>query len=175
MTVPLSFRTEQFLESYELLPPVSKRRAYTMSRLAVLKDGTTMPVLRILAREKFEEWDEKEVFPFWVDRDWTNETLENVGLCPVLDKDAKRLASSYGVPAGTKEYSKRWRAANVEKVKASQKAYRLRRADEYRRLRLLASGEPLAEGETSSTTVRIEEPSILSKLAELTREPEGES
>jgi hypothetical protein len=195
-----NYISETLLARYTLLPPVSKRKPYTTSRLAILDDGTTMPVLRILAREKFGEWDEREKFPFWIDKDWTHETLDNVELCAHSESDGQRPISSYGVPAGTQEYSRRWRAANTEKVKTSQRNYRRRRAEEHRRLRELErSGNvptedrstlpPLSQteeerrrdGQGSSVTEGLGDPSqaatasLLDKLEELIEpaDPDG--
>lgn len=71
----------------DFLEPISGigRLSFTTSRLAVLADGTTVPVLHLLARQKFGEWSASR-FPFWVDGNFRNETLANVDLAakPVL-------------------------------------------------------------------------------------------
>ena len=74
--------TEQFIEEIvkEYLPPLSLRSNFTSSRLAILKDHTTKPVLTLLAEKKFGEWNRDDAFPFWIDGDPTNETLSNVAL-----------------------------------------------------------------------------------------------
>lgn len=121
----MSNRTEQFvldLAAKGFVDPLTKRSAFKMTRLAVLTDGTTKPVLDILAERRFTTWDEDQ-FPFWIDGDMTNETLVNVGLATRSSNGTRRVRSSFGVPAGTKEYMKKWRAANKDRVKASQKKY----------------------------------------------------
>jgi hypothetical protein len=65
----------------EPLGAQDRRTPYTTTRIAILKDGSTMPVLTMLARCKFGGIP-KHVFPFWADGDHTNETLENVELAP---------------------------------------------------------------------------------------------
>jgi hypothetical protein len=105
--------------------PIGKKSPYKTSRLMVLEDGTTMPVLTFLAKAKFTSWDEDQ-FPFWIDGNYKNEIPENVGLATSLGGRSKKLRrprSAYGVPAGTKEYMRAWRAAHKDSVKASQKKY----------------------------------------------------
>jgi hypothetical protein len=117
-------RTEPFVLDLvkEFLEPLTRRSAFKMSRLAVLVDGSTIPVLDLLAKKKFGTWEEDQ-FPFWVDGDRTNETLSNVGLATKASSGAGRTRSALGVPAGTKEYMKLWRERNKEKVKAAQTKY----------------------------------------------------
>lgn len=116
------FRTEPFLtEEYaRFIMPISRKNAWTMSRLAVLPDGSTMPVLRILALRKFGEYEEDERFAMWIDGNYHNEVMDNVIL---MDRkiEATKRRSSYGVPAGTPEYRRRYQAANKERVRAAQK------------------------------------------------------
>ena len=75
-------RTEQFIidMAEDFFPPLSLRSDFTSSRLALLKNNTTCPVLTILAERKFGEWRRADAFPFWIDGDSTNETLSNVAL-----------------------------------------------------------------------------------------------
>jgi len=185
------FTSEQFLERYVLLPPVSKRRAYTMSRLAVVADGTTVPVLRLLAREKLGEWDDLTHFPYWKDKDYHNETFTNVALCEIAESTGRRIRSMFDVPSGTKEYMKKWRDAHPERIKASQAKYRKKRQEEHQRLRQLerssaltvdpktqhpdpdAGSNPEDEGEESlrssvGESVEVRQPGILDRLEKLT-------
>jgi len=135
--------TEQFLHEIALsfIEPIGKRSAYTASRLAVLKDGSTRPVLLLLAERKFGTWPE-EKFPFWLDGDRTNETLENVDLATRPSRptapSGKRAKNPYGAPAGSREYMRRWRTANRERVNASQKTYAANR-----RAAVAAASEPV--------------------------------
>jgi hypothetical protein len=139
------FTTEPFLLEYELLPPVGRRKPWTQSRLAKVEDGTTVPVLRLLALEKFGPWREAERTPYWKDRDWRNETLDNVEMLDVVESTGIRKVSAFGVPAGSKPYLKAWREANPEKVKAAQKRYREKRAALLREVRRPTDpGSPVA-------------------------------
>jgi hypothetical protein len=123
------YKTELFVEEIAaggFTEPVGRRSSFTSSRLAILADGTTKPVLLILAERQFKPW-EPERFPFWIDGDRTNETLPNVGLATrasgLSRTRAKRTRNAFGVPAGSREYMKRWRAAHPEQVRASQTRY----------------------------------------------------
>jgi hypothetical protein len=118
------FTTDPLLGKYTLLGPMSRRSQWTKSRLVVLEDGTTMPVLQVLAREKFGTWDEKEKRPFWKDKDWTNETVDNVELVEVTEhRHAGRAKSQFGVPSNTKAYHKKWREANPKRTREASRRY----------------------------------------------------
>jgi len=83
-----SFRTAEEVTAQAasfLLPLGNVWFAYTSSRVAVLKDGSTKPVLTLLAELRFPDWAASPALlrrqaPFWKDGDLTNETLENVDL-----------------------------------------------------------------------------------------------
>ena len=158
-----SFVSEEFLSAFRLLDPVTKRRRYVTSRLAVMTDGTTVPVLRLLARERFGEWDEKAFFPFWTDGDWRNETFVNVELCAV---GKERELSAYGVPAGTKEYFQRYREANRDKVQSAQRTYRRKRQEAFRSVKAALSALPESPA-PAPVVIDPDEPSILKELERL--------
>ena len=106
--------TEAFLSDLvvDFLEPLSTTRSsYTSSRIAVLRDGSTCPVLTLLAARKFGTW-EREFFPFWVDGDSTNETLENVDLAQRIPRVRRKL----DIPKGP-GYRKAWRALNRVRVR----------------------------------------------------------
>jgi hypothetical protein len=117
--------TEPFLleQAREFLEPLTARSDFKKSRIAVMHDGTTAPVLDVLARRKYATGWEEDQFPFWVDGNYRNEMLANVGLATKASNGDARRRSAFGVPAGTKEYMKRWRAANRDKMKAAQQRY----------------------------------------------------
>jgi hypothetical protein len=74
--------TEAFLlsEAVDFHPPLGRKALpHLRSRLLVKPDRTTIPVLTRLAEEKFGVVPEG-FFPFWLDGDPSNETLENVEL-----------------------------------------------------------------------------------------------
>src|SRR5436853_4513599 len=98
MNTKTTFRTDPLLEGREFFPPLDdKRHAWTRSRLLRLDDGTTMPVLRWLATEKYGTWDETAYRPYWKDRDWTNEVLDNVALVELKSSERRRGRSRYNV------------------------------------------------------------------------------
>lgn len=140
-----TFRTtdqvKQIINGREVIDAPSYRKQWTASRLVVMPDGTTIPLLYLLAEQKFGAFDPKEKMPFWMDKLCTNEDLENVGLLE-LSPDHRPRQNSYGVPAGTPEYMKRYRDRNREKVKQYQKNY-------YTKLR--AAYKELQGAEPSST------------------------
>jgi hypothetical protein len=149
--------TEQFLVKMVLrfLEPVGKRSVYTASRLAVLPDGTTVPVLFLLAKQKFGTWPEEQ-FPFWKDGDRTNEMLGNVELATRATRPKRGTQKNkFGVPAGSKEYMKRYREENRERVRDSQKRYTLKRRAVVKHV--LAADAAAAEQGS-------DEPAVLSKL-----------
>jgi hypothetical protein len=87
-----------------------------------MEDGTTVPLLYILAAHKFGAFDPKEKMPYWGDKMCTNESLDNVELLP-MNPDRRPRQNSYGVPSGTPEYLKRYRAANKDKMKTYHQRY----------------------------------------------------
>lgn len=106
-----------------LMPP-RLRRTWSNSRLVGLEDGSTMPLLHIIAEAKFGPWDPSKYYPVWADQNWCHEDLENVVLVEKAAPREHRPKSQYGVPAGSREYYKRYRAAHPEKVSEwSKKAY----------------------------------------------------
>jgi len=106
--------TESFVlaSAVDFLEPLSSRKSpYTQSRIAIFQDRTTLPVLHLLAVRRFGSWPEK-FFPFWVDGDPTNETLENVALAERMPVVRRKL----NLPSGP-SYRKAWRRQNVDRVR----------------------------------------------------------
>jgi len=84
--------TEPFLVemAIDFLPPIGRKLlSFTTSRLLVLPDRTTRSVLELLAERKFGGRIPKGYFPFWIDGNPENETLENVDVA--LTPPIKRL------------------------------------------------------------------------------------
>jgi len=113
-----------------ILEPVGKRSPLTTSRLAVLKDGTTAPVLALLCERKFGAKLPEGKHPFWMDGNYRNELLSNVDLAtaPTLKRE-RPTPNRFGVPSGSREYMRRWREENRENVRAAQKRYAQRKRD----------------------------------------------
>ena len=127
-------RVATLLAEKRILEPINKRKKYTTSRLVVQPDGTTVPVLRLIALEKFGQRTEAEYAPIWKDGDWTNESWDNVVLMERVS-ETRDKRSSYGVPAGTPEYYRRYRKANKDKIAAAQKRYNARKRDALRAMK----------------------------------------
>jgi hypothetical protein len=110
------------------LPPLDPKTPYTASRLAVFEDGTTMPVLTLLAEQKFGTIS-KGLFPFWLDGDPSHEHVDNVELAQATKREYRRLG------LGGPDYLHRWQEANRERVREHTRNWHRRR----RAKRLLAS------------------------------------
>lgn len=119
-------QTEPFvLElAQEFIDPLSPNRSpFTLTRLVLLKEGGLVyPVLRLLAIRKFGRWP-ADSFPFWLDGDPSNETLDNVALA-AREKPIRR---KLGLPGGP-DYRKRWRALNAARVQKYTREARVRRS-----------------------------------------------
>jgi hypothetical protein len=114
-TQPVPYRTDPDLLrlASDFLPPLAGRTPFTESRLAVLPDRTTVPVLFLLAVRK-GGWDPETHFPFWLDGDSTNETLSNVGFA-LLEKDS---VPRTGARARAAKARAKDRAARFEEFRA---------------------------------------------------------
>jgi hypothetical protein len=95
--------TEQFVIDLAVggfAPQVGKSRR-SPSRLAILADRTTMPVLQILAEARFGKNYRREYqFPRWKDGDLTNEMLSNVELIE-RDSPGAKIIKKVDPPSGT--------------------------------------------------------------------------
>jgi hypothetical protein len=102
-------------ESRIILPPKRRGASWNWSRLVVTAEGP-IPILSLLAREVFPEWDSRTHVPFWKDRNPRNEAAENVGLVEQGSRRRPRR-SSLGLPSGTKEYWRAYRTKNKLQVR----------------------------------------------------------
>jgi hypothetical protein len=100
-----------------LIDPPRLRRTWSNSRLVIQEDGSTIPLLHILAEHKFGPWDASSQRPFWKDMDWTNECLDNVALTGVFGSRPQRPKNTSGFPSGSPEYYKWYRTQNKDKVR----------------------------------------------------------
>ena len=137
---PISTEPWLIETAVRFLQPIGLKARHMRSRLAVLPDGTTSPVLLLLAKAKFLTGAiDAEFVPVWEDGDPRNETFDNVVLLPrgeatgvIRGKRGSRriklpTRSKLGVPAGTKEYMAAWRAANADRVRQYAIAAKARR------------------------------------------------
>ena len=156
-------RVKAALSGKKILNPISKRKKYTTSRLVIQDDGTTVPVLRLLALEKFGPWSEIEYEAIWQDGDWTNETWDNVAVIQRLS-ETRDQRSSYGVPAGTPEYYKRYRQKNKDKIAAAQKRYNERKRDALRAVKAKLLEQEASTAAAGPTALEAEGMDLLNEL-----------
>jgi len=109
-------RVKKLIGDLKVLDPPTTRLGWTNSRLVVLQDGSTMPVLQIIA-EAHEPWDPSEFYPVWADKDWTNESFDNIKLIRKAVHRTKRSNNKSGFPAGTPEYFQWYRAQHKDRNK----------------------------------------------------------
>jgi hypothetical protein len=100
-------------------PPKAHGSAWSWSRLVVLDDGP-VPLLTLLAREIYPEWDPRTQTAFWRDHDPTHETAANVVLADISFGKRKKGRSPWG-KSGTPAYWKAYRLSKHEKLKAYHK------------------------------------------------------
>ena len=89
----------------DFIDPISEKPSFIQSRLAILPNGTCIPVLTFLAERKFGSWDRATAFPFWIDGDPSNETSENIALA----KREPQERHTYGLSGPS--YQKQYREA----------------------------------------------------------------
>ena len=109
-----SYKTDTYILTISsgFIPPVSPGRTnFTTSRLAILSDNSTRPVLSLLAERKFGKWKRTEAFPFWIDGDPHNETLDNVALAQRERRPRRKL----NIPPGD-EYKNQWKRENRDRA-----------------------------------------------------------
>jgi hypothetical protein len=110
----------------KILDAPTKRRTWENSRLVVQEDGSTVPVLVLLANHVFGPWDPQTHYPVWKDKDYCNESPENVQLVE-KSQFGPRRKNPYGVPAGTREYWRKYREANRARLREVQQQHYARR------------------------------------------------
>jgi hypothetical protein len=112
----------QILSGREIIAAPSYQKQWTASRLVKMNDGTTIPLLWVLAEHKFGAFDPRTHMPYWADKRCTNESLENVEMI-AISPDPRPRQNPYGVPAGTVEYMRRYNTANKERLRAQRREY----------------------------------------------------
>lgn len=113
-----------------LINPLTRKNSRVASRIAVLKDGRTVPVLRLFAAHLKGGSVPQDAVPYWLDGDYENEELSNVGFATKPKASPFKKKSPYSAPSGTLEYMREWRAANRERVRAAQKRFAARKTEE---------------------------------------------
>ena len=157
----------------KIIDPPMKRRTWENSRLFVNEDNTTTPVLVELAHYKFGPWDPKEHYPVWKDKDFCNESPDNIALIE-RQSYGPRKSNPYGVPAGTREYWKKYRAANQDRMREIRRAAYHRQKEERKKLKDLEEENKrlreMASGEARPTTAE----SLNAKLQDIIGAPNEE-
>lgn len=140
---------EIVINQFELvIEPSTGTRSWKASRIGIYKDKTQASVLYVLSIEKYGLYDTREWMAYWRDGNWRNESYDNIALA---ERGIARVKpNKIGVPGGTKEYHRLYRAAHPEKVKAWHKASRqrialARKADQEELHRLRAAADKLAQ------------------------------
>jgi hypothetical protein len=127
----------------KLAPPLNKRNVWSRSRMVITDEGP-ISLLYLIAREKFTRWLDTQV-PIWTDRDYTNESFDNVSLVTEPSR-RPRKSSEYGVKAGTLEYHRIYREKNKEKIRTYYREKYARDKAEMEALRLAAGQVRLPPG-----------------------------
>jgi len=94
--------------------PLGKAKQWTRSRL-VTTDVGDIPLLYLIAKEVFGDLLTDDVIPYWRDKDWTNESMDNVAL---MKLPSAKVKSKYGAPAGSPEYQRMYRQEHKAKLNA---------------------------------------------------------
>lgn len=121
---PISIILSQFKT---ISDPVNRRAGWTSSRIGIYPDGTTLPILHALAFEKYGPFNTHVFMPFWKDKNWANESWDNIELCERALGNTPPHRNPYGFPAGTKEYWREYRNRKREKIREYQRAAAARR------------------------------------------------
>ncbi len=127
----------------------------------------TSTVLEVLAKARFPEgWDPERQKPYWIDKNWENETVENVGLVTlsgVQESVGRPAVLGIQAPSGSKEYQKQYREMNREKYRLANKKYQEKVRAAYKAARkkgepAVGSHEPApaADSYTSEMQTRLE-------------------
>jgi hypothetical protein len=122
-------RVLELIGNRKVLDPLSPRISWVNSRLVVLDNGSTIPLLHVIAEAAHGFWDPNEQYPVWADKHWTNESFDNTKLISKPTPRGKRPANKSGFPAGSPEYHKWHRAQTKDKQKEYSKAAYARRRE----------------------------------------------
>jgi hypothetical protein len=110
-----------WVDGRTLMNPPSLRKRYTSSHLVIEPDGSTVPLLWIIAEKLFGAWDQAlDGYPYWKDMNCYNASETNVGFSKKRIDPIKRKPSQYG-PSGTPEYFRAYYEATREKRKKYQR------------------------------------------------------
>jgi hypothetical protein len=138
----------------KIIDPPRIRKTWSNSRLVIQEDGSTVPLLHVLAERVFGPWDPSTHYPVWADMDWCNESPENVKLIARTLSTRHRPKNETGFPAGSAEYFREYRKRNPERVREwRKKQYHSRKGAHTRLKELEAENERLraAAGLPSTT------------------------
>ena len=100
----------------KIFNPPSFHKRSKASFLIQEPDGSTVPLLWLVAEKVFGAWDPKIGFPYWKDMDCCNASEDNVAFSRYR-LEPKARVSKYGVLAGTPEYYRVYNKDPHNKVK----------------------------------------------------------
>lgn len=164
-------RVRNVVNGRKLFAPITKRRPWTTSRLVDVGEGRTQPLLELIAQAKFVEYDPKEYMAYWKDRNWKNETWDNVEICSKTAARPSAGRSAYGFPAGTPEYYKAYRAKNKDRLYQYHKTRRIAMLDKVKEAEKIVRARA-EEAQSERSTILDQGESLLSDLKSLLpREP----
>lgn len=132
---------------------VGRRGSWNRSREIVrLEEGATeiqkSTVLHFLATLKFPEGIPEGKEPFWKDKNWQNESLENVDLMTRAGAEipGKVRESEIPFPSGSREYQAEYRKRHPEKFREANRKYQKKAREALRGLKgSVASPAVIAE------------------------------
>lgn len=127
-------KVKEILGERRLIEPPTRRRSRWGGHLVIVSDGSTVPLLTLLAVHKFGPFDET-MKPYWKDANPFNMRMDNVELMVMKAPKKKAYTPQHivnaeeKVIAGTPEYWRRYRLKNREKFNKYQRE-RARKARE---------------------------------------------
>lgn len=113
----------EFIGDRETRVPEKKRKLWTRSREVKVSETEWRPLLVLMAYHQVPEFDEKTMEAYWRDREWTNESFDNVAIRML---EPEREAKPGRLRSGTAEYHKQWREKNKDRLRLY---YRMRQRD----------------------------------------------
>jgi len=94
--------------------------------MGVKASGELVSVLFLLAHVKYGPYDDDLYLCYWKDKNWRNESFDNVCVARRRRMGPGAHTHSYGFPSSTPEYRRAYYNANKDKFKANQLRWRLK-------------------------------------------------
>lgn len=137
-----------------------------------------MLLLDFLAAVKFTPQERQGKHAVWADKNWENESLENVVLVTPAgtgDNLPAGRPSQHGIaaPANTKEYQREYRNKNREKIRAANRKYQAKMRAAYNEQKSNNPAVP-APTELTSSEATVAADAAFQELMQKLAQPEGE-